>query len=753
MDPQRPPAAVPLEPAITGELFDLLPHPAGLVSASGWVLWTNRAGRELFGWDPSERPRLHLSELIDPQLFGFTNEIQHRMVSGEMGTVETHARMKRLDGQWFEADVRLSVVRHGADQEVGMLGTVTATSQGAFEHDPFRRALDHQRELICEWAPDGTIVYVNQAYCDYFDLDARVIGVDIESLGKWPDGERPCDMAARLQRGEPAAGNTRWYDEHRAVEWTNTPVRSEDGELITVFSVGRDVHDRLLAEVALRRNEEKFRMMVTYIWDSILLLDAEGNLVDATSTYREDLDYPSEYWQHANFLDVVHPDDHDAASTALDELVNGGPKAQAWMELRALRADGTLTWLELNGANLLDDPAVHAIILTVRNIDNRKKIEAELARRHEESQDALRRREAFVAQVSHELRNPLHGMLGLSEVLANAPLHPALREAASALFRQSSTMRRIVDDLLDVAQLEVGSLRVHHDRVDLLHVLSDAVVVAAESSMPGVTVTGAEPSPNLRYVMGDVDRIQQAVGNLLSNACKHTHLGQVRLEVARGEAPGTVRITVLDTGTGIDPDDIPRLFEAYERGPHASGAGVGLGLAIVKGTVEAMSGTVGAAPRSGGGSMFWIELPMAAAPTAAPSNDTLSAEFLPLRALDVIVVDDDPVNLLVAGLQLKALNAAVTTAADGESAWALLRDQRFDVAFIDVQMPGISGLELVRRVREEVGSPPLLAVMTASATAADQQAAIEAGADCFVAKPATAVDIAEVLRVRCEQLA
>lgn len=620
--------------------------------------------------------------------------------------------------------------------------------QHADQH-AFRRAFQLLPELVCEWSTEGTILFTNRAYDEYFGFEQSPVGVNLQQLDTWEEGTSPADTVQHFLGGEAARFLERHYDGGRTVEWTNTLVMADDGSVISVLAVGRDVTEAARIRAQIRTSEERFRAMVTHIWDSILLLDGTGSLIDATSTYRTDLGYEPEFWTSANIFDIVHPDDRDTAVAAFAGLLADGPGSEAWAELRATRIDGSVAWLELNAVNRLDDPYVAALIITVRNIDKRKAIEHELARRHEEAETALRQRENFVAQVSHELRNPLHGMLGLSELLRDSHLPGELGDAANALFRQSAVLRRIVDDLLDVAQLEVGSLRVQHDDVDLRPVVADAIALARDSAHRGVEVSGSEPPSHLRWVRGDDDRIRQAVANLLSNACKHTHVGHVRLEVVPGAADHTVRIEVLDTGRGIDAADVERLFLPYQRGRGDGGPGVGLGLAIVKGTIEAMGGSAGASPRPEGGSVFWIELPTSSAPATAPATPPGAGAGAGDAPLHVLVVDDDPVNRMLAVLQLQRMNCTVVDLATAEEALDLIRGgSHFDVAFIDVQLDGMSGLDFVRAARSAPPPHPLLAVMTASATAADRLAAEAAGADEFVPKPATAGDMAAVLRNR-----
>jgi len=735
------------DPAV--EFAELLPSAIGVVDVQGIIVWANDACRQLFDWDVAARSRVHISELIDTNSHGLANEMQHRMVSGDTTPLKVATRMLRLDGTPFSVHVHAKPIHYGPQRTTALLSVITPVDDN-FDDNSFRRAMDMQRELVCEWALDGRILFGNRSYHDVLHGGRSAVGHNLDDYVKWTEGNSREALVQRLITGEPTFTNTSVYAGGRAVEWSNTLVRSADGTPVSVLAVGRDVTERLRVEAALRRNEERFRTMVTYIWDSILLMDRTGSLIDSTSAYRTDLGYAAEFWDSVNLFSVLHPDDQEAALATLADLMARGNRAETWMEVRARRADGTYSWLEVNGANLLHDPAVNAIILTVRNIDRRKEIENELASRHADAQAALRQRVGFVAQVSHELRNPLHGMLGLSEMLTKADLAPALADAAWAIYRQSTTMRRIVDDLLDVAQLEVGTLRVNREHVDLQYVFNDAAAVAREILATDVDLVVIAPPTTLRYVEADHDRIRQALANLLSNACKHTHHGEIRVAATEGEHPGTVRVSVFDSGSGIDADDVERLFQPYERGQATGTPGVGLGLAIVKGTIEAMGGTVGARPLPEGGSCFWFELNATEAPTAS-DRDTSPATDDSHFVMRVLVVDDDPVNLLVARMQLNGMGADVTTATSGDEAWGLLREYRFDVAFIDVQMPGMDGLELVRLTRALPQPRPLTAVMTASATAADQQAALEAGADAFVPKPATSVDFREVLQLRADR--
>lgn len=363
-------------------------------------------------------------------------------------------------------------------------------------------------------------------------------------------------------------------------------------------------------------------------------------------------------------------------------------------------------------------------------------------RRTDRSERAILR---FITEASHALRNPLHGVLGLSEMLIEADLEGPLADAAWAIFRQAAQMRTVVDDMVDIARIETGHLRVHLTPVDVAHALHDCLYVARERAPHGVLITSDEVPPDAARVQADHDRLRQVLGNLIDNAC-YAAGTSVHVMVRLGDRDGTVRFEVTDDGPGFDALDLARLFEPYERGPAADPDGAGLGLAIARGAVVAMDGAIDAHPGPDGGATFWFELPRAVGPVVEPSPSAgIPGRRASYSGIRVLVVEDDPVNRMLAAMQLERLGTVVTAAPTGEDAWDALQCSQFDVAFIDVQMPGISGLELVGRMAALGEHRPVTAIMTASATAADRTAALEAGADHFVPKPATLVDVRSVL--------
>ena len=753
-----PPSSVPAG-LDAGLLADRLPMAAAIADAEGHIVWTNRAFRVLVGWNVDPDVSVDITQLFDPEASGWALERIQRTIAGAADTGEpVHAPFRTLLGERFDGFLRLSrVIRRAADDPVGepfLLFTVSPTLAMRYDHHPFRRALELQQELVCEWSSSGTVLYANRAYRSFFSLGPDVVGRSLDELLE-RRAEPPLagmgtsirlNILRGIETGELGYRENRTYPNGRTVEWTNTAVRDDDGTMMSVLAVGRDVTDRTATERELRRNEERFRLMATQIWDTILLVSADGRLLDSTAPFRTDLDREPDYWHDLELATAVHPDDRAHALAGLHDLLDRGPNAQATIEVRAVRANGEYTWLELNGTNLLHHPAMEAILLLVRNIDERKEFERQLAETRERERHAVLQREAVVAQVSHELRNLVHGTLGLSEILARAAVPLEIGEVVTALHRQSLTLRRIVDDLLDAAQIGIGAATVRNETIDLAEMFSDIELTLAGRHVP---VVAPPPDAHLRFVMGDVDRLRQALTNLLSNALRHTLQGEVRVQAEPGRTRDTVRITVSDTGTGLDIDDLDRLFMPGERGRDERSHGIGLGLSVAKSNTERMGGAIGAIARDDGAT-FWLELRagrpdeltpvrgMTRPVSAAPTSDRLS----------VLVIDDDSINRLVASMQLRDLHADVITAADAEEGLRLIRQRSVDAVLCDLNMRGGDGLHFLSELSAMDIPQPFVTVMTGDADPTRREAVTAAGADHYLLKPATLDDLADTL-LRC----
>lgn len=369
-----------------------------------------------------------------------------------------------------------------------------------------------------------------------------------------------------------------------------------------------------------------------------------------------------------------------------------------------------------------------------------------------EAEEANQTKSTFLATVSHEVRTPMNGVLGMIDVLERTPLSAEQLGALGTVRYSASSLLRIIDDILDFSKIEAGRLDLERLELSTAELIEGAAETMAPQAMAkglALTTSIAEGVPE--RVIGDPVRLRQILFNLLGNAIKFTERGAVRLVLERvlevdDPACVVLRIRVSDTGIGLTPDQQRRLFQPFVQADSSTTrrfGGTGLGLSIVRRLAEAMQGEVELHSEAGVGSTFTVTVRLEAAPAAGPSVAQATPILPPSAAgrLDgrVLVVDDNAVNRKILARQLDLAGASTEVVASGEEALRLWRGGGYDLVLADLQMPSMDGFELARRIRAvEVGEgrarTPILA-MTASTFEEEEGRSRAAGMDGFITKP------------------
>ncbi|MFO0885043.1 MAG: ATP-binding protein [Pirellulales bacterium] len=403
-------------------------------------------------------------------------------------------------------------------------------------------------------------------------------------------------------------------------------------------------------------------------------------------------------------------------------------------------------------------PAVTQIQEAVQQIHTTN---LELQSAKEAAEAANREKSQFLATVSHELRTPLHAILGTSELTQRSTLTPQQQQYLEIITDSSHSLLSLVNDLLDLAKIEAGKLDLHLAPCDICHLAKRVMAMLNTADQEA----GATPSP-LRldlqldsqlegFWLVDGDRLRQVLTNLVCNAMKFTEAGSITLHLAlipsteSNSSSSRLRVQVIDTGVGIPPESLSRIFLPFTQvdGSHSRKfGGAGLGLAITQRLVELMAGQIGVTSKLGEGSTFWFEIPIATAPAQSPAPASLSSATHPTsstnpKSLSVLVAEDAPVNRLVLEDMLKLLGHRVILAEDGATALAKLAEHSVDVIILDIHMPDMDGLEVSRRIRAreaEMKLPRrLVFALSAAALPQDRREALAAGMDGYLTKPVT----------------
>ena len=396
----------------------------------------------------------------------------------------------------------------------------------------------------------------------------------------------------------------------------------------------------------------------------------------------------------------------------------------------------------------LTDSFNHLVARLQTNDHDLRGAMAELVKARDDANAANVLKSHFLANMSHEIRTPLNGVLAMAEVMAMDNLAPAQRERLSVIRESGAVLLGVLNDVLDLSKIEAGRLEIQDRPFDIAQ-LAQTIreIYAPQARDKGLAFEVAVAPEAQGLWRGDVDRLRQILGNLIANALKFTLEGAVAIRFASAEDGSGLRIDVADTGIGVSPDILPRLFDKFVQADSSTTrrfGGSGLGLAICRELANLMGGSIKVQSREGRGSTFTVlvSLPREETPVDVHyvDDDTASVEQpADSSCLRVLAADDNPTNQKVVEAVLAPLNAEVVLVSDGAACVEAWKAAKFDIVLMDIHMPGMDGVEAARAIRALEASEgrqrtPIVAV-TANALAHQVEGYLAAGMDGHVAKP------------------
>ena len=539
-----------------------------------------------------------------------------------------------------------------------------------------------------------------------------------------------------------STGEMRWFHS------VKRPLLRPDGS-VHVLGVSTDISDLKQAQDTLARSEKQYRDLMHYAQALICTYDLAGTLLSVNPALATLLGHPAPDLVGQSMATYLLAEDQAGFADFLARMDARGEAQGVLRVLRALpRGSFELRHL-LYHTFVMREPGQQPYIIShSHDITDRVLAERESQRARDEAEASARARENFLANMSHEIRTPMNGVLGMTAQLAKTRLDARQQELVRVISSSGRHLLAVLNDVLDMAKISAGKLELEAATFNLSDSISEALApLEAQAREKGLdfqrqALRDVYPQP---WVVGDAHRLNQVLLNLVSNAIKFTAAGRVLVSSSLlDETASTlsVRFCVADTGPGIEANKQALIFESFTQANADTSrhhGGTGLGLSISRALVAQMGGQLRLASTLGQGSSFDFELtfPKATAPALADANDA-AYNTGRLVGARVLLIEDNEINRTVARMMLEPWGVELEEAENGLIALARLTEADFDLVLTDIQMPGLSGLDVTRRLREMPGArraaTPIIA-LTANAFRSDIERYLAAGVNACLTKP------------------
>ncbi len=610
---------------------------------------------------------------------------------------------------------------------------------------------------------------------DHKYLFLNPVAVKDEELRNWLIGKTDIDYCLLRGKDISIAEKRRQIFNHIADtkkehEWEEKTV-NKDGEieyhvrrmspvydndiLKLVIGYGVNITERKLIEQKIQLSEKKYRDLFNYSQAIICTHNMKGDFLSANPALLDTLGYDEDEILSKNLKDLLLPEDRDGFDEIYLSSIANNTKVKGIF--RILHKSGKKIYLLYQNYKVAATENEDAYIVAfAQDVTDRIKAEKQLKEAKKITEETAKTKEHFLANMSHEIRTPMNGILGITSLLLKTGLNNEQREYLSVIQSSAQNLLTIINDILDLEKVATGRIQLEEIPFDLINKLESVVkLFRVNAAAKGVELTFHNTIGRKLHVKGDPTRLNQVLNNLISNAIKFTHEGEilVKAEVEK-ELDDFIRLrfAVKDTGIGIDEDKLVKIFQPFTQAyPETSRkyGGTGLGLAITKNLIELQGGSIWVDSKPRKGSTFYFSITYQKSKEGDMPANTVEKQIRnDLGKLKVLLAEDNEVNQLLAKSILQYWGFDSEIATTGNEVLQLLQQEDFDVILMDIQMPEKSGLEAAREIRNlndnRKKNIPIIA-LTANALRGEEKKYIAAGMNDYLTKPFKEVELYEVI--------
>ena len=633
---------------------------------------------------------------------------------------------------------------------------------------------------IAQIDKDGTFRHINPKFKDMFGYDLSDIPCGREWFRKaYPDqicrNEAISAWIKDLNGSKSGEKRPRIFtvtckdDTEKIIRFVAVQ-QQNGGDLISC----EDITESKMVEDALKESERHLADIINFLPDPTFVIDVDGKVIAwncaiealtgikaneilGKGNYEYALPFYSE--RRPMLIDLVLSSQpcFEKSYASIKRSKDGNLSGEAYMpNLKS----GEVYLFGTASALYDSDGNISGAIESIRDITERKNAEEGIQKAKEKTEAAIRAKSEFLANMSHEIRTPLNAIIGMTGLLLDTPLNPDQIDFVETVRNSGEVLMSIINNILDFSKIEDSKRELEHQPFDLRSCIEGSIdLLASKASEKGLTIAYIVDDNVPKSLMGDVTSLRQVLVNLLGNAVKFTHSGEISIYVTSQQQDQRLKLnfSVRDTGIGIPEDRAVRLFQPFSQVDMSTTrryGGTGLGLAISKKLVELMGGAIRVESEPGKGSSFYFSILADPAPIAGPvqagelpiQNRLKSYHLGPLR---VLLAEDNEVNQKVTLRMLNKLGIRADVAANGLEVLQALERQPYDIVLMDIQMPEMDGLEAARFIRQRwpgEESPHIIAV-TAHALEGDRQRCLDAGMNDYISKP---MRIEELIGALCK---